>query len=425
MKIVGIVLSVWASLSVLGWILIAFAFKGESNRGAPMPSLESIVQGLSLVIALLPAISLAVVFYINHNRPETHRLSAIYFFIPVLVAFISVIAASGMVTLSEAVGVPARAEQRKQSEAEIKARISDLRTRVSNNTASICELVNLDPAATNEEMNRCLEKIEASGDAEKRWTEFSYFLTEPFYRLRSNEFGEEKNLSFQVGEKRQVWFLTTFFQTWLKISNLSDPKAREQLAGFTESITSGEWSNETRATLQTTVIPQIVQHLKLEAKWDDTTFNLPEETYLSEEKSRNARISVSLRVFKNKSTLPRITSEVLRVVRSRLEPQDWRLNSVGTGRDTSGPEIRFAKNDGQTLEIEIGNWQIHDEDNVYRSSDQRPMLLARYRRNSEFKNLISDREPGTKLQYDSNPEDIAKAANYVVDALERSEGLNK
>ena len=147
--------------------LITLAFADEANRGRPRPPVAVALQWLSLLFALLPVIVAVLVLIARWRGSETFPTLALWS--PLLATLVAL--PLFVVTLRATESVTARSRE----EAERNA-LEEVRSSVrAGSDERVCELVNLDPRATADAVERCFAKLEGlKGPA--LWREGQWFI---------------------------------------------------------------------------------------------------------------------------------------------------------------------------------------------------------------------------------------------------------
>lgn len=249
--------------------IITAGFFGEANR-YPMATIVGLIWGT--VVTLVAVVPLILQTYMSWRlfTKGSYLLSPrVHHWIPLVSLICSLALGFGLMLLGEGlVSMNRKANQEKQAKA-----ILALREKLTAHTpteASYCELVNLDPNATEEEMELCKKRIMSLGSDDQKWQEFEFFIDREFYpKLKFRYWGESQGMT--TGSRCEPWFVKTFFTLWMKRHDLKDRKNRAELSGLLQS--SYQWSTLSKSIFNQKIAPELIHKLKSEAGWSEKNFN--------------------------------------------------------------------------------------------------------------------------------------------------------
>jgi hypothetical protein len=239
--------------------LITLAFADEANRGRPRPTLAVGLLWLSLLFALLPVLVAVLILIARWRGSETFPTLALWS--PLLATLVAV--PLFVVTLRATESVTARSRE----EAERNA-LEEVRSSVrAGSDERVCELVNLDPRATADEVDRCFAKLDGlKGTA--LWRELQWFIhSSHFSAWNAAQVGQSEEWNNRwipvVPAGRQSGFLKRFFATWMEQPDFLQSRADRLLCWFSliDVFRGQEWSAEARAVMRANVLPELRRRL--------------------------------------------------------------------------------------------------------------------------------------------------------------------
>jgi hypothetical protein len=244
---------------VLFGAMLVMAIADEMNRGRPLPPLSIALTWVSLLLALAPVIVAVLVFIARWRTGE--KLPTLMLWSPLLATIVAI------PLFALAVRATADVATRSREEAERHA-LEAVRSSVrAGSDERVCELVNLDPRATPDEVNRCFAKLEGLR-GEALWRELQWFVrSQHFHAWNAQQLGQSEEWNNRwipvVPAERQSGFLKLFFETWMAQPDFLQSREARRLCWFTliDVFRGQEWSEEAKAAMRTTVVPELRRRL--------------------------------------------------------------------------------------------------------------------------------------------------------------------
>ena len=194
------------STLLLGGVGVGLAFESEGRHGRALHTLATVFSGGAVVVALLPLVLSLV--WIAWRLAGGLRQGP-FVAVPLLACLLALPAFLGLMGASENANASARARLEAEAIAALRASLA------SGSDAAACPLIALDPASTEPEMVRCLDKLEALAPA-ARSAELAPFIDRGF----KSHFTPEQRPVFAPSQ--QARFVRLFFE-----AQLADPRVLE------------------------------------------------------------------------------------------------------------------------------------------------------------------------------------------------------
>ena len=224
--------AVVASVVLVFFVFISFAFQGESLRGAAIPAAQASLQYFALIVAFIPLVvaGYLAIRWLRGGQELSLKMAIMPLGLAVLAGFSSFF----FFYAGERIGEPQRKKEFEDRLADKAKSLTDLRQAVLDGKASPCGLLAADAEATHEDFARCRDKIKSLTSLEDRFREWAHLCAGLFFRI---EFPSQNQNKYPQNAEEETWLLSTILRDWLeRTQSLNDDRALFELAGLTDSL---------------------------------------------------------------------------------------------------------------------------------------------------------------------------------------------